>query len=236
MSNNTGNGPIQTSPLYCSDEMIAIRATGDYITLAPTWQTLAWGVDGVFQSGAQWVLNSESNAFALQGVTAQNVVEITGPGPYYKGGGQLFAVDSALGNSITLRRIGGTLNTGWPPGPPNGATGVSFKIMTYTPQIEEATFVLKDRFMIDEAIAFRASYWIYQGVEDPFRVVRRAIVLQVLVDRYGSEARSDRGDFAMKLEKCQEELRSVLMKIQIKFGTFGNSSEPAHLMGCKLSR
>lgn len=233
---STGNGPVPTSPVWATDEEVAIRATGDYVTLAPAWQLLAYGTDGYFQSGAQWTLNSASNAFNVQGVAAQNVVWIEGPPPYYRGGGQLLAVDTVMGNAIGLRRVGQQLNVGFPAGPPEGVTGVTFKILTLGPQIEEATYTLKDRFMIDEAVAFRASSWMYVGVEDLYRVVRRSVVLQVLYDRYLAEARTERGDFEMKRMVIQEELKANLMRIQIKFGTYGNSAEPAHLMGTKLSR
>ena len=204
--------------------------------IAPPWQMLASGNDGVFDPSSPWVMTSDSNSFSTQGVTAQNVIWLKGPNTAFKGNGLFLAVDSASGNSVTLRQIGQQLNVGMPPGPAAGVTGVTFTIQTLYPQIEEATYVMKNRFMIDEAVAFRASFWLYQGVEDPYREFRRAVVLQVLADRYLAESRTEHGDFEMKRIAVERDLKYAMIQVNAKFGNFGNSAEPAHLMGCKISR
>src|SRR5690348_10877724 len=120
--------PSVLSTVYCTDEDIAVRAMGDFATLCPEWQKLAAGTDGVFASGTPWALSSASNNFASLGITSNNVILLTGPKPYFLGGGELLAIDSVAGNTVTLRRLNAALNAGLPPGPSAGVTGVSFKI------------------------------------------------------------------------------------------------------------
>jgi hypothetical protein len=230
------NSPLWTSPLYATDEHVAIRATADFPVLCPAWQTLASGSDGVISHTTPWVLSSASNTFDTQGVAAQHVIHLTGPRTAFPGGGILLAVDSALDGSVTLRRIAYPLNAGMPPTRVD-LSGVSFTINTLTPQIESATMDLKKRFMIDEyANTYRMSAWIYQGAEDAYRELRDACVLSVLVDRYTAEVRTERGDFALKLTRVRQQLDDVLARVQVRWGPFGNSAQPATLFGTKLSR
>jgi hypothetical protein len=225
------NIPSQTSPVYCTDEDIAVRAGGDFVTLCPTWQQMAAGNDGVFASGLPWVLTSASVNFTANAVQPNQVVQLTGPKSNYPGGGQLLAVDSVSGNSLTLRRLHKDLNVGQPPAPGGGLLGVTFAINTLDPQIEEATFDLKRRFGIDENTAYRASTWIYDE-----RDLRIATVLTVLYDRYTAETRTDRGDFARKIALIRSQLDQVLDRVQVRWGPQGNSAEPATVFSCKLSR
>jgi hypothetical protein len=66
--------PEQTSPVYATDEDIAVRAGGDFIMLCPSWQQMAYGTDGYFAPGLQWVLNSTAIDFATNNVAANQVV------------------------------------------------------------------------------------------------------------------------------------------------------------------
>ena len=108
------NLPETTSPVYATDEDIAVRAGGDFVTLCPPWQQMAAGVDGFFSSGSPWVLSSTATSFAANGVAPNQVVWLTGPKANFPGGGQLLAIDSVSGSSIVLRRLHKDLNVGNP--------------------------------------------------------------------------------------------------------------------------
>lgn len=223
--------PEQTIPVYCTDEDILVRAGGDFIMLCPPWQQMAAGTDGVFAPGNPWVLNSASVNFAANGVSANQVAWLTAPKSQFPGGGQLLAIDSVSGNSITLRRPHKDLSVGQPPAPTSGLTGVAFTINTLDPQSEEASFDIKRRFGIDENITDRTSTWIYA-----LRDLRMATVLTVLYDRYVQENRAEQGDFQNKIRRIRQQLDDVLARVQVRWGPFGNSAEPSTLFGCKLSR
>jgi hypothetical protein len=227
------NLPSTTSPTYCTDEDIAVRAGGDMITLCPPWQQMAAGTDGAFLTGFPWVLTSTSTNFATNGVQPNHVVQLSTPKVNFPGGGALLAVDSVAtgGASITLRRLHKDLGIGNPPAPSAGLTGVSFVVNTLDPQIEEASFDLKRRFGIDETIVARTSSWIFD-----LRDLRMATVLSVLLARYTQEARGDKGDFPRKINQLKVELAQVLDRVQVRWGPFGNSEEPATIFSCKISR
>ncbi|MGO9920969.1 MAG: hypothetical protein ACLQIB_40560 [Isosphaeraceae bacterium] len=224
--------PAQTIPVYCTDEDIAVRASGDWFLLAPGWQQMAAGTDGYFNSGSPWVLNSTAVSFTSNGVNPNQVVQLSGPKANFPGSsGQLFAIDSVSGNSVTLRRLHKDLNVGQPPAPAAGLTGVTFTINTLDPQIEEASFDIKRRFGIDENIVYRDSSWIYDQ-----RDLRMATVLTVLLARYTQEARTDKGDWARKINLIRTELEIVIDRVQVRWGPLGNSAEPTTLFSCKISR
>jgi hypothetical protein len=225
------NLPEQTVPVYATDEDIAVRAGGDFVTLCPPWQQMACGADGAFAPGLPWVLTSASVNFASNNVCPNQVVWLTQPKSQYPGSGALFAIDSVSGSSLTLRRLHKDLNVGQPPAPAAGLTGVTFTINTLDPQTEEASFDIKRRFGIDENIVDRGSTWIYD-----LRDLRIATVLSVLADRYTAEVRSERGDFVLKLKRVQRQLDDVLGRVQVRWGPQGNSAEPTTLFSCKLSR
>jgi hypothetical protein len=225
------NLPTQTSPVFATDEDIAVRAGGDFVVLCPQWQQMASGSDGVFAPGSPWVLTSATVDFQAAAVQPNQVVQLTGPKANFPGGGQLLAVDSVAPGAVTLRRLHKDLNVGQPPVSAAGMLSVTFAINTMDPQIEEASFDIKRRFGIDENIAYRSSTWIYDE-----RDLRMATVLSVLYDRYTAEARTDRGDFARKITLVKSQLEQVLSRVQVRWGPFGNSAEPATVFSCKLSR
>jgi hypothetical protein len=225
------NLPEQTSPVYCSDEDIAVRAGGDWLLLCPAWQQSAAGADGYFNAGSPWVLNSTATSFQCNNLQPNQVVQLSAPKANFPGSGQLLAIDSVAGTSITLRRLHQDLNVGQPPAPAAGLAGVTFTINTLFPQIEEASFDIKRRFGIDENITYRTSSWVYD-----LRDLRMATVLSVLLARYTQEARSDKGDWARKIELIQAELDIVLDRVQVRWGPSGNSAEPSTLFSCKISR
>jgi hypothetical protein len=225
------NLPAQTSPVYATDEDILVKASGDFVTLAPAWQSMAKGADGVFANGSPWVLSSASINFASNGVKPNQVVSLTAPKQQYPGGGDLLAIDSVSGSTITLRRPHKDLNVGMPPAPAAGLTNVAFSIVTFDPQIEEASFDIKRRFGIDENITFRDSSWIYD-----LRDLRMLTVLTVLYDRYTAELRSDRGDWVRKMGHIRTLRDEIAGRVQVRWGPFGNSAEPATIFSCKVSR
>lgn len=226
--------PSQTTPVYCTDEDILVRAGGDFVALCPPWQSMAAGTDGVMTGGSPWVLTSASVNFASNGVSANQVVWLTAPKTSFPGGGQLLAIDSVSGNTITLRRPHKDLNVGQPPAPAAGLTAVAFTINTLDPQSEEVSFDLKRRFAIDDAVGgdfSRSSSWVYD-----LRDLRMATVLSVLKERYIQEARGDKGDWARKVNLIRSELDEVLARVQVRWGPYGNSAQPSTLFNCRLSR
>jgi hypothetical protein len=225
------NLPESTTPVYATDEDIAVRAGGDFITLCPSWQQMAYGTDGVFVSDNQWQLTSASINFANNGVAPNQVVWLSGPKSTFSGGGQLLAIDTVVGNALNLRRLHKDLNIGQPPGPIAGLTGITFTINTLDPQTEEASFDIKRRFGIDENITFRYSSWIYD-----LRDLRIATVLQVLLDRYTAEDRTGNGDFYRKTAMIRRQLAEVLDRVQVRWGPYGNSAEPSTFFSCKVTR
>ena len=107
--------PEQTTPVYCTDEDIAVRAGGDFISLCPAWQQMAAAADGYFTSGLPWVLNSTIVNFQANNVQPNQVVLLSQPKANFPGAGVLMAIDSVSGNSLTLRRLHKDLGVGQPP-------------------------------------------------------------------------------------------------------------------------
>jgi hypothetical protein len=226
------NLPESTAPTYATDEDIAVRAGGDFVTLCPAWQVMAQGVDGFFAPGLPWALNSTAVNFQANGVKPNQVVSLTGPKANFQGGGQLLAIDSVVGNTINLRRLHKDLNVGMPPAPAGGLTNVTFTINTLDPQTEEASFDIKRRFGIDENIVDRTSTWIYD-----LRDLRMTTVLQVLLARYTAEARGDKGDWVRKIDLIRCELSGVLDRVEVRWGKYGTSEPPTTVgFGMRLVR
>lgn len=227
------NLPAATTPIFATDEDLAVDAGGDYNTLCPQWQTMASGTDGFFSPSSPWVLHSTLVNFGSNQVNPNQVVLLSGPKTSFPGGGQLLAIDSVStdGTNITLRRLHKDLNVGQPPAPAAGITGVTFTINTFDPQLENASYILKKRFTIDENMPFRASSWVYD-----LREFRQATVWTVLCDRYSQEARTQAGDFPMKYARAKQKLAEVIDRIQVSWGPFGNSAEAATIFSCKVSR
>lgn len=226
--------PTQTTPTYATDEDILVYAAGDYSPLCPQWQQMAAGTDGVISSGDLWTLSSATVNFQTNGIAPNQVVWLTAPKSQFPGGGHFLAIDSVSGSSITLRRPYLGTGVGQSPSPSAGLTGITFTINTFIPQINEASYDLKQRFAIDdnpEVGLLRSSSWIYD-----LQVLRVATVCTVLVDRYSQETRTDKGDFKEKIQRLRRKLDDALSRVQIRWGPFGNSAEPATLFSCKVSR
>lgn len=234
----SGNGPIPTLP-WVTDELVAIAAGGDFPLLCQKASILASGKDGSFASGVPWVLNSTSVNFQSQGVAAQNVVSFSSPSGQYPGlGNYLYAVDSASGNSCTLRLLGMGLGIGQPPSPASGQTTVAFTIPTLAAQIDQATYRLKDRVSVDEQFFWTSSPWIYQGVENPYRVFRDAVVFETLADLYEANMRDpgQQGDWVAKASRYRKRADDAIGRLYVRWGPTGTSREPTTAGSMKLAR
>lgn len=225
------NIPSQSPPTYASDENVCVAAGTDFSNLCPASQLMATGVDGVFASNLPWVLTSASVDFQAYGVQPNQVVKLSTPKQPFGGSGPLLAIDSVAPNTLVLRRLHQDLNVGAPPGPPTGLANVTFTIVTFNPQIEEASFSLKRRFAIDENWYYRSSSWIYD-----LRDLRMATVWTVLRDRYAQEARNPNSDFHLKYAMASKKLTEILEQISIRWCTNGIAQEPTTAFSGKITR
>lgn len=233
----TGNGPTPTV-LYISDEMIAIAAAADFAVLAQRASILAKGDDGSFAADAPWVLDSDTVNFQAQGVAAQDVVSLSGPPGAFPGSGSyLYAVDSASGTSCTLRLLGGAPGYGQPPGAA-GLSLVKFSVPSLFAQIDQACYRIKSRFAIDDAIFYRSSTWLYQGVEHAYREFRDAIVFETMADLYEQNSRdqTDQGDFARKAARYRRRADEAIGRVSARWGPTGASEQSTTFFSTKTSR
>lgn len=200
--------------LYADDEDVAVHAPGDFAVLAPAWQKIAQGVDGVFAPGPAWTLASAASDFEAAGARPGHVIQLRKPSTIFKGAGELFAVEGAAGGSLTIRRVGMPAGVGAPPAPASGLSGVEFVVATLAPQIEEASFDLNRLFAIDPLAPGRTPSDLHD-----VRELRRACVLGVLVRRYAAESRGADGDFAQKLRQARIDLSEVLARLELRWGS-----------------
>jgi hypothetical protein len=63
-----------------------------------------------------------------------------------------------------------------------------------------------------------------------------AVILSVLYDRYTAEARTDSGDWRNKIGLIRTQREAILDRVQVRWGPFGNSAEPATIFSCKITR
>lgn len=222
--------PDRLSIVYASDEDVAVRATGDFAVLAPDWQKAAFGIDGVFAPGAPWTLSSATVDFEAAGVRSGHVVCLRKPTSSFKGSGELLAVASAAGTSLTLRRIGAGLGEGAPPAPWAGISGVEYRIATLAPQIEEASFDLNRRFGIDPLVSSRSPAALFDR-----RELRAACVLTVLAQRYSAETRGGEGDFPLKLQRINQDLSDVLARLEVRWNS-ATGSGASSMFSTRISR
>ena len=69
------------------------------------------------------------------------------------------------------------------------------------------------------------------------RDLRMATILQVLVDRYTAEARTDKGDWARKITLIGTQLTAVINRIQLRFGpTADTPPDSPPIFNTKISR
>lgn len=222
--------PSVVSTVYCTDEDILVQAGADFVALAAKGPRLAYATDGYFDAGSPWVLNSPSIDFAANGVGSNQVVLLTKGNNAFKGGGEMLAIDSSTSSSITLRWPGQAASVGQAPGF-GGVTAVTFEVRTFASQIEDVCFEVNERFAIDAMVAMRSPGDVYN-----LRILRRLTVLTVLYRSYVNQARTEKGDWAQKVDRYRQDLDEALAKATLRWGPTGNTQQPTTRFSTKLSR
>ena len=219
--------------VWCTDEHIAIRAHGDFQALLPKSQILAAGADGVIAAGNLWQVTSATTDFQGQGVTLGHVVQLISPRPNFPGSGRLFAVSAVSGAAVTLRAIGQGDGVGQPPVSAAGLSGIGFVVGTFSPQIEDASYRLNQRFGIHPEFPRAAPSHIADA-----RVLRQAAVCTVLYRAYLIETRTQTGDFAFKLAEMRQEMTEAMEQCVIRWGgsASAESQPPTTYFNTRLSR
>jgi hypothetical protein len=220
--------PTYVSPLWCTDEDIAVRAPDDFVALCPT--VFASGTDGVLSALTPWLLQSASVDLQAIGLSSGWIVQLAKKGSALGSSGSLFAVDSVAPNQATLRRPGFAAGSGLAPGA-GGLSSVTWKVYTYRPQIEELTYDLRQRYGVDDTFDMTAGTFVY----DP-RVLRRLCVMEVLYDRYTAANRASDGDWAAKVKQLADELEELRNRVTVRWGPQGNSAAPSNFFGRQISR
>ena len=224
------SAPATLATVYCTDEDLAVRAPQDFAQFAPKSLKLAAGTDGIFASGSPWILTSGSVSFATAGVGSNNVVQLVKTGTFDPPG-ELFAVDSVSAGTATLRRLGLGLNIGQPPAPSAGLTGVSFRIYTFAPQIDNASYDCNKIFGIDPNITARTPGYLYD-----LRELQQFVVLTVLRRLYIAADKQAAGDFDLKLGLVTEELADVKSRLVVHWGAVAAGNPPNSVMSCRTRR
>lgn len=221
--------PLQV--VYCTDEALAIRCSGDHVVLTPDANVIAEGDDGLILPADRWTLTSVKVDFEAQGVVSGTLIHLRDKGRKIKGSGVVLVVESTAGKSATLRRIGMTAGVGQPPAPAEGLTDVEFKAATLAPQIEQASDEINRRFGIDPAVASRSPEWAYD-----LRELEEATMLTVLHRQYMIDARTSDGDFPLKVKEIGKTLDAALARLQLKWGPRGDSQAPSSVFGMRMVR
>jgi len=234
-------GPVPTPPglVFCTDEDIAGQCPGDFMTLCPAWQQIASGSDGAFLSTDPWTLTTAVNLGA-QGLAVGHVVALRGgsvtgssPGrPYFSGAGNLYGVAAVTSEGVTLRQLGQPAGLGAAPAPAAGLTGVTFTVNTLAPQIVNATLDAKNEFGIDDNIFMQSTPRLY----DPNGELLRYTVLKVLVDQYTNEARSDKGDYALKVKVYGAQLANVHRRLTARWIPLATGDVPQSIFSTQIRR
>lgn len=217
------------SPLYATDEDVALRASADFALLCPRDQKIASGLDGSFAASDRWGLRAGSLDFGAAGVAPGQVVQLLGPSPQFRPPGEAMVAHAANGSLVTLRRKGQAPGAGQPPGPVGGLLGVEFLIVTLAPQIARAGSEFDRRFGLSAGGA--------AGLMDP-RDVREAVVLSVLHGQYLAMSREAGGasqdPFATKALAFKAELDDLLARLVAR--TTRGDAAPASLFCTRLTR
>lgn len=225
--------------MYATDENMRVRLGPDFFTLAPRDQRIAHGTDGEFDVSDRWTLTSASVDFEAQGVAAGMVVQLVKRDVFAQPS-ESFAVDAVDGSSATLRRIGQAAGLGQPPGPVAGTTGVTFTIVTLSPQIEDASYDINRRFGVDPVHPGRTPGDFYD-----LREVRQATVLTAAHRQYLAMAREasegDRESYYGKAASYKAELDDTLARLVVHWQAMTGSgtqvAEPSSSrFGTRISR
>ena len=240
----TAAGLALTPVLYCTDEDLARRAGADFTSLLLESQVLARGNDGVFDEADPWTLTSDGNDFGAQlpavgstsgAAAAADALGYVGwlrkPASYFPAGGVLMAVAAVSGHAITLRRLGMAVNQGMAPAPAAGLSGVEFQVVTFYPQIEDASYGLNQLYTIDAMLPGRAP----ASMAD-IRPLRKACVAMVLLDRYGDEARAGRDGNAEKVILYKQELSDLKAVLKLRWDVGFEDAPTTTLFSTRIVR
>lgn len=242
-------GPNTLTTVYCNDEDIAIQAMGDYNQLVPQWSKLAYGVDGIISGGDLWTLTSASNDFEAVGILPPdpsnpgvgNIFRLSTPQSVFKGAGELFGVAAASGNSVTLRRIGMQPDIGFPPSPAGGLTGITFVCMTFTPQIEMASYNINQIFGVTQIFNELNGTTDATPMHKPsqmylLRDLNSLTVLYVLKECYEVANRAANGEFSVKLKQVISDYEAMKSRTLIRWGSDGQGEFPSSMFGARVGR
>ena len=223
---------------YATDEDIALRASADYTLLCPRDQKVAVGLDGVFLPGNAWLLGSPTVDFQGRGVQAGQVIQLTRAGSGLRPGEEGFVIVSATTDGVIVRRKGMPEGAGEPPSPPDGLTNVEFKVLTFRPQIDMATYELNRRFGIGSG---PGCIGVIPLVD--VKGLRDATVLTVLSRQYFAMSRElGRGPdlpsdtFANKATAIRAELDDVLARLTLHGDSSPYGPGPTTRFSTRMSR
>lgn len=225
--------PSHLTTVYATDEDIFVESPADFGLLVPSSNAMAEGSDGAFSPSDRWTLTSASNDFGAQGVAPGMVIElksVPGANSPFKVN-QFLAVESVSGSSVTLRRAGYDVGVGKPPGPPGGATGVPFKVLSMGPQIDNAAYVLENRYSVDPRIPNRDP-----GSLADQRVFRRLVALWTLYQFYLNDNRSKEGDWAAKTKQYQQQYEDALDSAVVRWGPSGQTLPDTTRFSTRVTR
>lgn len=216
--------------VYCTDENIALRAWGDFVAICPPSQKLAAGGDGVVLPSDRWTLSSAAVDFAAAGVIPGCVVWLK-LGNTFGSQGEIFAVNSVAGGTVTLRRMGQTASVGQPPAPAAGLTGIAFSVLTFSSQIDMASYDANHFFGIDPNSATK-----YPGRLYDQRELQGYVVLTVLKRAYGISLKQKAEDYALKLAEVTNELSDLTARLTIRWGADGKSEPATSIFSTRVRR
>ena len=225
------------NPIYATDEDIALRASADFAILCPRDQTLAAGLDGVFDPSDRWSLRSASVDFTAQGVLPGQVVQLLGPATAFRAPGEALIVVAASGHVVTLRRKGQPAGSGQPPSPASGLVGVEYLIGTLAPQIQGASVEVNIRVGVSAMIPGRTAADLFDPLE-----LRDAVVLTTLQRQYRDMSREANGAnldaLAAKALAVRSDLDDLLARTIIHWKTAAGSiaDVPSMPFSARISR
>lgn len=224
-------------PIYATDEDIALRASADFAILCPRDQTLAAGLDGVFDPSDRWSLQSASVNFTAQGVLPGQVVQLLGPSSAFRAPGDGLIVVASNGHVVTLRRKGQPAGAGQPPAPASGLVAVEFLIATLAPQIQGASVEVNLRVGVSALIPGRTAADLFDPIE-----LRDAVVLTTLQRQYRDMSREANGAnldaLAAKALAVRSDLDDLLARTIIHWKTAAGpiADVPSMPFSARISR
>lgn len=222
-------GSSKLDAVYATDEDMFNEGGDDYFILVPKSNVIASGKDGVFDPSDRWTLVSGGNDFEAQGVAAGMMLRITGPSAFFNQP-RFLAVDSASGDSASLRVPGQAAGVGMPPSPEAGCDAVQFDVLTFGPQIEAVAFELNEAYNVDPRIVNRRPEDMYDR-----RVFRRLTCLMVYYRGYARAARGKDG-YDEKIAFYRAEYEGQLSAAIVRWGVSGVDQPPSGPRFGRLSR